>query len=226
MEIPVEIYQNILALTQEAPEEISGFGRTSIEEGRSGAVVKVETLRVFPQDCNMAHTSLKNEDLHKLYYEVAKMDEDPSKWNFWWHSHVDMPTGFSSTDDATMKRLTAKRSGSDVGGLIIAICTNKNKEYSTTMYKDGRRLMENLPFTVPINLPESVLATARQNIKENVKSIREFDYHKVFATGAVTKLEDLDIDKHTEGMGKKKKKRFLAGIREFFQDGFEYDEII
>ncbi|HEB41397.1 MAG TPA: hypothetical protein ENI08_00045 [Candidatus Dependentiae bacterium] len=217
--IPTDVYQKIRALTLEASGEISGFGRTSLVQtdgAFGGTALRLEELEIFTQECQCYHTTLKKDALHTLYYEVAKNDGNPEEWNFWWHSHVDMDTGFSLEDDNTMKDISKD------GGLIVALCTNKDGDTTSTIYKNGRRLMNNLPVVIISPIPDDARAEARQIIKDKVTYVPEFNYRNLMDyDGDFLHPDDIDyedVKKYTEGMSKRKKKRFLDGVREFFRD--------
>jgi len=163
--IPIDIFQKIRALTFEAEGEISGFGRTKIiDDGLSntGSVVKVTDLEIFKQECEPAHTSIKNEDLHQLYFNAAKNGDDPSMWNFWWHSHVNMDTGFSLEDDNTMKKLSSN------DGMIVALCTNKSGDYDATIYKNGKQIMKRIELMILPEMTPEILEEAKRIIEEKV----------------------------------------------------------
>lgn len=171
--IPINIFEKIRALTLEAEGEISGFGRSVIvSEGlsKTGATLLIKEFDVFNQECMSVHTTLNKEDLTQMYVGVARSGGKPEQWNFWWHSHVEMDTSFSATDDTTMKNLTKPKNG-QAGSLLVALCTNKFGDYTATIYKDGSRIVEELPLMILPDLTEDKLQNARQIIKEKVKHV-------------------------------------------------------
>ncbi len=223
--IPTHLYERIRALTLEAKGEISAFGRTNLvkKDGEfTGTSVELQELEVFTQECESYHTTLKKDALHTLYYEVAKKGGNPEEWNFWWHSHVDMDTGFSGEDDRTMTAIT-KKDVNGVGGTIIALCTNKDGDTTATIYKDGKRLMEELPLVVMCQVSEKVREEAKETIKNKVTYVSEFNYRHLLHDYEYDYLDPEDIDEcdvkaYTQGMTARKAKRFLHGVREFFRD--------
>jgi hypothetical protein len=231
--IPTKLYAKIRALTLEAKGEISGFGRTvvvppdnvlnEVNSRVGGTAIKLEELEVFTQECHSSHTTLKKADLHTMYVEVARRDGNPENWNFWWHSHVHMDTGFSGEDDSTMTRLTLKdkKVVNDTEGLLVALCTNKRGDSTATIYKGGKRLMENLPIQVLSQVDDEACIEARQIIKDKVTFVREFDFRNVVDENYHFDPFDItaeDVKKYTKGMSIKKAKRFLKGVRSHFKD--------
>lgn len=154
--LPFFIYQKILAFTRSAEGEISGFGKT---EKINGDIV-VKEFEIFKQKCNPVHTSLDKDALTMLYVTTAQRGEDPSLWNFWWHSHVNMDTGFSQEDERTLKRISANN------GNITALCTNKNHEYTATQYINGVEI--DCKFKLSIDFPKEYILSIEQEIKEKV----------------------------------------------------------
>ena len=193
--IPIEIFQTIRALTMEAKGEISGFGRTVlVDEGMAsfGTAVLVKEFEVFNQKCEPLHTTLKKEDLHAMYYGVAKESGKPEEWNFWWHSHVEMTTGFSGEDDKTMEDITKAKNGQG-GSRLVALCTNKFGDYDATIYQNGKRLMEHLPLIILPDLNETVMAEAKRIIKEKV-DYTEYKHFKAKYNFGGKSLQDDDFD--------------------------------
>lgn len=177
--IPFFIYQKILAFTKSAEGEISGFGKT---EELNGDIV-VKEFEIFKQKCNPVHTTLDKEALTMMYVTAAQRGEDPSLWNFWWHSHVDMTTGFSAEDIATLKRVSAD------GGNIIALCTNKDQEYAATQFVNG--VCTNDKFKVTVDFPEELMLSIGQEIKEKV-TYDDFADRKKFQTVSKYDVEEDD----------------------------------
>lgn len=159
---PYEIWRKIMGFTKQAVGEISGFAKTE----RHGDAIIVEDFSIFTQECNPAHTTLSSEDLTQMYVGVAKAGGEPEKWNLWWHSHVNMQTSFSSTDDTTMKEISSN------GGFIVGICTNKRNEYTTAVYKNGVKVAEDLIVRIVPEYTDAFLDELDDEIREKVTMTR------------------------------------------------------
>jgi len=192
--MPINIFTKIRALTETAEGEISGFGRTKLVEDSDhyyyGSNIQVEEFDVFEQECQTYHTTLKSEDMTQMYVGVAQNGGDPSQWNFWWHSHVDMPTGFSGEDDETMKNITRAKNGQR-GSMLVAICTNKRGDYDATVYHSGRRLMERIPLIIVPDITGEVQNEVDKIIKDKV-TYNNPVYHPL--RNALGQEEEFDFD--------------------------------
>ena len=168
--IPIDIFEKIRAFTAEAEGEISAFGRTVLVENdlsNSGTVVLVKEFEIFEQICEPTHTSLQLGDLSMMYAGVGMAGGNPEEWNFWWHSHVNMGTGFSAEDDNTMTDITKAKNGQE-GSMLTALCTNKSGDYTATIYRNGRRLMNELSLMVLPSISIEVTEDARKIIEEKI----------------------------------------------------------
>lgn len=104
--------------------EVSGLGKIEVV----GSEILVTGVIMLPQKNTAAHTDIEAEDVAKAMY---KLREVPGNLRFWWHSHVDMATFWSSTDRETIKLCGE-------GGWCIATVFNKKHERRTAYYaKEG-----------------------------------------------------------------------------------------
>lgn len=110
--------------TDEADGEISGFGKTSIDEDGD---ILVEDIIILSQECNGGGTEIDDDAQAKFLFELAKKKESPKLWNLWWHSHVNMAVMWSPTDDGTIKE------HGNVHSYLISIVTNKKGEYKARL---------------------------------------------------------------------------------------------
>ena len=159
IEISEKLYHKIYGLTVLAEGEISGFGKT---EKRDNTIV-VTDLKIFPQVCTSAHTTLSGEALTEMYVKLVQEGENPKNWNFWWHSHVDMDTYFSNIDVDTLEKLSKN------DGRIVALCTNRHGEYATTIYKNSKPVKEGIPLKIIPDVPSSIVSELEKEILINVK---------------------------------------------------------
>lgn len=116
--IPFDIMQQLNAYVQACSKEISGLG--SIVYSKAENSFRVCKIYLLEQEVGSAHTDLDDNSVAKLLYEHAVSGEQ-GELQFWWHSHVNMPTFWSGTDHATMDAIGAN-------GLCIAVVLNKKEE--------------------------------------------------------------------------------------------------
>ena len=116
--IDAEALAKIRAWTHHAEGEVSGLGLvdTNIEDGR---LVSVEVSEVFilKQQCSGSSTELDQQDIARLMCELEK-DHKADQLKLWWHSHADLQTFWSTTDDNNIERLRT-------GDFLLSIVVNK-----------------------------------------------------------------------------------------------------
>ena len=97
--------------------EISGFGNVEIIKG----VPTVTDIILLKQENHSTETEMDGDAVAKALYDhhVSGME---GELKFWWHSHVDMPTFWSTTDMDTINELTEN-------GWWIHGVFNKKNEY-------------------------------------------------------------------------------------------------
>lgn len=117
---PVE-QEKIWWYVDKCDKEISGLGRVVKVEDGHYHVTKIYLLK---QECSAVETELDDEAVAALLFESR---DDEGEMLFWWHSHVNMGTGWSGTDHDTMKQLGKS-------GMIISSVFNKKREHRTSIY--------------------------------------------------------------------------------------------
>ena len=107
------VWEKMWSLTAACDIEISGLGIMAADDPNF-----VEELYILPQVCTGVRTSITPDAVTELTMNLRAMGIAPSRMRFWWHSHVNMGTTFSGTDDDNIRRY-----GSD---FLWSVCTNKN----------------------------------------------------------------------------------------------------
>lgn len=127
--IPSDIYGQILGLCIGCDVEISGMG-TLINYKGGYLVTK---MYVGKQTCTAVETELSSDWLSSLEYEVLTSPHrnKMGDLSWWWHSHVDMPTFWSSTDMEAIGQMSGGK-----GGRIISTVFNRKRELRTS-YSQG-----------------------------------------------------------------------------------------
>lgn len=130
-------YKKITHWVAECPKEISGFGTVEFD-------VKTKEFNVLDaflieQTVGSAHTDIDGAGLGKLMYKTRAAQ---GELKFWWHSHVNMATFWSSQDLKTILELGGN-------GWIVASVFNKKEEVRTAIaYQATSALNNSEPETV------------------------------------------------------------------------------
>lgn len=110
-----EAYQEIQAYVDLCDKEISGLGSVVFDPFTNSYFVS--KVYLLDQEVGPAHTDLDDQAVAKLLYQHSISGEE-GELHFWWHSHVNMGTFWSSTDHDTMDAI-----GNN--GICIAAVFNK-----------------------------------------------------------------------------------------------------
>jgi hypothetical protein len=118
--IPPEILQELMYYVKVVDTEIGGLGLLGFDEKNNDIFIK--ELYLVEQTAHQTETDLLSKGIDQLYQDfIAKgEDEKVGLTNLWWHSHVDMPSSFSTTDDETMRTWNGK--------YLISLVINKRSE--------------------------------------------------------------------------------------------------
>lgn len=114
--IPQNIRNKIQFIVNHCDLEVSGLGTVVYDKTYNG--YRVTSMCLLEQEVGAAHTDLDDDAVAQALYETRDAE---GELVFWWHSHVNMDTFWSSTDHATIN---------DIGknGLCVAIVFNKKQE--------------------------------------------------------------------------------------------------
>lgn len=83
-----------------ADGEISGLGKC---HALNEEAILVDDIYCLKQTSSGVHTELDKEAIAEFYEKMHKAKQDISQLRLWWHSHADMKSFFSGTDDETLK---------------------------------------------------------------------------------------------------------------------------
>jgi len=93
----INAYIKYQAYINKVETEISGLGK--VVKHKDEGFFYIEDLILLPQiEATGAYTKFNNS---KFYDELIQKGEQPSDYKLWWHSHVNMPVFWSSTDNNT-----------------------------------------------------------------------------------------------------------------------------
>jgi|WetSurSiteA1Bulk_404760.scaffolds.fasta_scaffold04477_3 hypothetical protein len=100
-------YAKMVYYCQSAHSEVSGFCKMQEIKNEQGIIERIEVLDtlLLKQSGGQASTSLDEECMSKLLYELARKDENPANWKLWWHTHYNFNVYWSGIDDGNITRL-------------------------------------------------------------------------------------------------------------------------
>ena len=117
-----KVIQKLKYFTEGTNGEISGLGKSEFEDNEMISILDVE---IFKQKCSGGSTVLDEGAMAQFLNELIIKGEDPAKWNVWWHSHADMDTFWSTTDEGTIEETTTP--------FLISIVVNKKLNILTRL---------------------------------------------------------------------------------------------
>lgn len=142
-----KVYQQMRALTKACDIEISAMGIIATDDQKKEADVKedyyVLELFVIDQECTSVSTDLDDDAFVDLIMELRDQGISSEQVCFWWHSHVNMGTSHSGTDEAQIERF-------DFDSVCISAITNKKGDLNLRidMFSPFRHTFEKCSYTV------------------------------------------------------------------------------
>lgn len=148
-----EAWQTINLYIQLAEGEISGLARGVLSADK--ATLNVSDVRIWPQECTASETEItSNDELVNLALAMQADGAAPEDICVWWHSHANMQSFFSTTDDATIKNWVNNR-------FICAIVGNKAGDFKT-------RIDVKEPIQYTIDEKDITISHAGENVPEEL----------------------------------------------------------
>ena len=175
MLIPTKVWEQVYVMIHSTPKEIGALMSCIIE----GTNVLVTDIYIPKQTVTSTECLFDKDDQADIVFKVTM--EDDNVINGWIHSHVNMHTAFSCTDDATIDKLLEY-----TDDYVISICVNKKQSLNGRVdyisnNKFGRfvETVDNIPvFIVPDNMDSQSLI----DIKEFVENDENVTERKVTVT--------------------------------------------
>ena len=139
--------------------EISGLGEIIKQED---GTYLITDLFLFEQSCTGASTSLKSGDIAKFANERINQGLDVSHLNLWWHSHVNMGTFWSSTDEEAINTLDM--------AFMVSIVGNKKGDYLMRydLFEPVRIEIDHIPLEVQSSKKEE--SELSKSIRKEIES--------------------------------------------------------
>ncbi len=158
--ITPEAKQRLDLYVQYAKGEISGLGRAKYD----GFDLLVEEIFLLPQDSGSSNTDLDPEGLSSFLTDWVNEGRNPAQLKLWWHSHANMGTSWSSTDETTISGFNAD--------WILSIVVNKQGDYLCRLdiYEPVRVTIDKLQLVVYCPEPTDLRNEIQQEIKDKVRT--------------------------------------------------------
>ncbi|MBM4355533.1 MAG: hypothetical protein FJ109_17380 [Deltaproteobacteria bacterium] len=153
-----EVEERIRHYTRLAAGEVSGLG--TVEEFDGGFLVT--DLYLPKQACTPAGTELDQEAVATLMLELDNSGKDPGGLRFWWHSHADMNTFWSKTDEQCIENLAN-------GDYVLSLVTNKRGSMLARLdiFRPVRVTLDDIPVGVRTR-DLGLLESCRKELLERV----------------------------------------------------------
>jgi proteasome lid subunit RPN8/RPN11 len=160
--IPIEHYRKILAYVANCETEIMGFFDVEWNDERTAFLV-TKVYDLLEQSAGGAHVEVDEEKMSAFTLELIKQgcEQLPRGW---WHSHVDMGTFLSGTDEETVDFMKND-------SFIVALVANKREEITVTikMFKPFTFEIEKVPVRI-IYSEDKINEAAKEEIDKMVSA--------------------------------------------------------
>lgn len=121
--IPIESFRKIMAYTQLAEGEITGFADVEYNVERENFVVG--EVYLIEQTAQAAEVDMNEEQISK--FMLSRIEQGATQMpRIWWHSHVDMAAFFSGTDTQTISEFKSD-------SYTISLVVNKKREMKANL---------------------------------------------------------------------------------------------
>jgi len=115
-----DVHKKYMAYMQLATGEISGIGRSTLDEHKN---VIITELWLWRQECTSTTTDVIDHNaMFELVADLVGQGIPMEELNVWWHSHVDMEAFFSGTDKTTINEWVNNR-------YLVAVVGNRRSEF-------------------------------------------------------------------------------------------------
>lgn len=216
--LPAHIKSKIDEYVHGVDTEISGFGAIECV----GDDIRVTEIALFHQTVSGVDTEITPESQARFLNALVKAGKDPSKWLFWWHSHVNMGVFWSATDR------TAMHIDNNTGKpFLVSVVFNKKGERlgCIDVYKPLKHTIDNVPVVDEIVISEETRADIGAKVTKRVAPPTKY-------TGKVWGGKTSG-SKTLWGYGYEEESFYTPQERKFYEDAFgaklsdeEIDEIV
>jgi hypothetical protein len=193
------VHQKVMHWVLNTDKEISGLGKII----REGEMFRIIDAILLPQRNTQSTTDIEPEDVGKAMFELR---ETPGELRWWWHSHVNMGTFWSGTDDDTMEKLSTP-------GWFIHSVFNKQWNVRTAfqMGKPFGYRIDEIPLNVNHpNISAEIKAQWDEEVKKNVTNVTTFRHGRGSGqtpTKGTVRVWDVSLGKFVEREYSSKRER-------------------
>ena len=202
VEIPIPIWQKLMTYVDLCEEEINGLGFVRV---LAPDLIVVDDIFILKQEVSFASAAIDEAAYHKFITDLVAENERRAQIGqpellarLQWHSHVNMSTFTSSTDNDTIENCTSD--------WRISLIINKRGQHHIQLdvYRPFRisKIKAELRISYPAASAELITA-CKANIRKSVKR-RIFAYAVQDNARNYDKPTDLTSEKPVSFLGKKK----------------------
>ena len=157
--ITLEAKQKLDLYLELGDEEISGLGRVK----KLNNCFLIHDIMLFAQECSASSTELDSKALDEFLLTEIENGREVEDCKLWWHSHVNMGTFWSGTDDDTIEKFR--------NGWCLSIVGNKSLAYRTRidLFEPFRYTFDNVRLETILPASDDLKTLIEAEIKEKVK---------------------------------------------------------
>lgn len=208
--IPLATYRKIMAYTTIADTEISGFAEVEYVESRNAFVAG--EVYLLKQEAGGSSVHMDEETVSKFNLERIKAGATQLP-RLWWHSHVNMETFFSVTDEDTLKDLQNDT-------FIIGLVTNKRKamKAKTYLYNEVQSKVMGIQFNTTEQIEVDPLPVSIEFDYERIPDALRKEVEEKVKTRVYTPTPQLpySVQHNQYEVGKKKERGHASIIKPLF----------
>ena len=170
----------------------------------------ISDMMLFDQEVSSVTTDIDDEALSKFGEQLLKEEDGVEKWNnirVWGHSHVNMQTNPSSTDDEQMEEF--ENIGHD---WFVRIIGNKKGDLRVDLYRyDIGVVYHKMPWEILRTKEEIEIIELIQSLEEELEKIDE-ELEGEISTSVKKDIKDMVREKSSKTVSKNKVKNIKSYI--------------
>ena len=161
IEIPLNVYRKLFYYVKATDSEISGLGAVELKKSGGKERYVIKDVFLFKQKSTGGGTVLNKPAMAKFQVEYIKKGGDPGELRCWFHSHANMGTFWSMTDDECCN-------GFDSDSWMISIVANHSNSIRgrLDLYKPKRVHDRNLKVVCEIGDEDKLRIACEKEVKE------------------------------------------------------------
>lgn len=150
------------------PTEVSGLGKVEKIDGE----LFITDVYLLEQVVSGVSTDLDTEAVSKFITDMVRKGEDPGDIKLWWHSHANMDTFWSGTDENTAERFQ--------NGWMLCIVGNRHGKYRVRfdIYEPIRATVDRLELKVAWKVSQKEREKLEKEVSSKVSSYHSPRVHR------------------------------------------------